>query len=156
MAAVVRLSALCRRGLQSPFLCKSLVAGPLIASRKTQESHVLLLSRIHTSPCHFASSKAASAHWTSERIVSVALLGLFPAAYIYPGSVMDYSLAAAITLHGHWGLGQIVTDYVHGEAKVKLARIGLQILSAVTFAGLCYFNYHDVGICKAVAMLWSL
>ncbi|XP_051895795.1 succinate dehydrogenase [ubiquinone] cytochrome b small subunit B, mitochondrial-like isoform X2 [Pristis pectinata] len=133
-----------------------MVAGPLVASRKTQEPHVLHVSQIHTSPSHFAGSKAASLHWTGERILSVVLLGLFPAAYAYPGSIMDYSLAAALTLHGHWGLGQIVTDYVHGEAKVKLAKTGLQILSAFTFAGLCYFNYHDVGICKAVAMLWSL
>ncbi|KAG8569271.1 hypothetical protein GDO81_014331 [Engystomops pustulosus] len=103
-----------------------------------------------------ASSKAASLHWTGERAVSVALLGLLPAAYFYPGAAMDYSLAAALALHGHWGLGQVVTDYVHGDAKVKLANTGLLALSSLTFAGLCYFNYHDVGICKAVAMLWSL
>ncbi|XP_059812921.1 succinate dehydrogenase [ubiquinone] cytochrome b small subunit B, mitochondrial [Hypanus sabinus] len=156
MAAVVRLSVMCRRGVKSPFICKSMVAGPLVASRKIQEPHVLLVSQLHTSPTHFAGSKAASLHWTSERMLSVVLLGLFPAAYVCPGSIMDYSLAAALTLHGHWGLGQIITDYVHGEAKVKLAKMGLQIMSAVTFAGLCYFNYHDVGICKAVAMLWSL
>lgn len=54
------------------------------------------------------------------------------------------------------GLGQVVTDYVHGDFKVKVASGGLLVLSAVTFAGLCYFNYHDVGICKAVAMLWSM
>lgn len=69
---------------------------------------------------------------------------------------MDYSLAAMLTLHGHWGLGQVVTDYVKGETPIKLANSGLYLLSAVTFAGLCYFNYHDVGICRAVAMLWSL
>uniref|UniRef100_A0A8C8SB59 Succinate dehydrogenase [ubiquinone] cytochrome b small subunit n=1 Tax=Pelusios castaneus TaxID=367368 RepID=A0A8C8SB59_9SAUR len=103
-----------------------------------------------------SSSKAASLHWTSERAVSVLLLGLLPAAYLYPGPAMDYSLAAALTLHGHWGLGQVITDYVHGETSIKLANTGLYVLSAVTFAGLCYFNYHDVGICKAVAMLWSL
>ncbi|XP_062450596.1 succinate dehydrogenase [ubiquinone] cytochrome b small subunit, mitochondrial [Rhea pennata] len=102
------------------------------------------------------SSKAASLHWTSERAVSVLLLGLLPAAYLYPGPAVDYSLAAALTLHGHWGLGQVITDYVHGERAIKLANTGLYVLSAVTFAGLCYFNYHDVGICKAVAMLWSL
>uniref|UniRef100_A0A6I8P0S2 Succinate dehydrogenase [ubiquinone] cytochrome b small subunit n=1 Tax=Ornithorhynchus anatinus TaxID=9258 RepID=A0A6I8P0S2_ORNAN len=101
-------------------------------------------------------SKAASIHWTSERAVSLLLLGLLPAAYLSPSSVMDYSLAAALTLHGHWGLGQVVTDYVHGDALVKGANAGLLALSAVTFAGLCYFNYHDVGICKAVALLWSL
>jgi len=48
------------------------------------------------------SSKSASLHWTSERAVSVLLLGLLPAAYLYPGPAMDYSLAAALTLHGHW------------------------------------------------------
>nr|XP_009942953.1 PREDICTED: succinate dehydrogenase [ubiquinone] cytochrome b small subunit, mitochondrial [Opisthocomus hoazin] len=102
------------------------------------------------------SSKSASLHWTSERAVSVLLLGLLPAAYLYPGPAMDYSLAAALTLHGHWGLGQVITDYVHGDTPIKLANTGLYVLSAVTFAGLCYFNYYDVGICKAVAMLWSL
>lgn len=52
-------------------------------------------------------------------------------------------------------MGQVLTDYVHGDAKVKIASAGLFLLSAVTFSGLCYFNYHDVGICKAVALLWS-
>ncbi|XP_044312341.1 succinate dehydrogenase [ubiquinone] cytochrome b small subunit, mitochondrial [Varanus komodoensis] len=103
-----------------------------------------------------AGSSAASLHWTAERAVSVLLLGLLPAAYLYPGPAMDYSLAAVLTLHGHWGLGQVVTDYVHGETPVRLASTGLYLLSAITFAGLCYFNYHDVGICRAVAMLWSL
>ncbi|XP_067910231.1 succinate dehydrogenase [ubiquinone] cytochrome b small subunit B, mitochondrial [Heterodontus francisci] len=156
MAAVVRLGLMCGRGFKPPFFTISLAARPLVASRKTQQPPVLLTSQIHTSPSHLTGSKAASLHWTSERILSVTLLGLLPAAYFYPGSVMDYSLAAAVTLHGHWGFGEILTDYVHGETKVKLAKTGLQILSAVTFAGLCYFNYHDVGICKAVAMLWSL
>jgi len=53
------------------------------------------------------------------------------------------------------GLGQVLTDYVHGDFKIKMANAGLFVLSTVTFAGLCYFNYHDVGICKAVALLWS-
>ncbi|XP_059722992.1 succinate dehydrogenase [ubiquinone] cytochrome b small subunit, mitochondrial [Haemorhous mexicanus] len=101
-------------------------------------------------------SKAASLHWTGERAVSVLLLGLLPAAYLCPGPAVDYSLAAALTLHGHWGLGQVITDYVHGDVPIKVANTGLYILSALTFAGLCHFNYHDVGICKAVAMLWSL
>uniref|UniRef100_A0A8C6DNN0 Succinate dehydrogenase [ubiquinone] cytochrome b small subunit n=1 Tax=Moschus moschiferus TaxID=68415 RepID=A0A8C6DNN0_MOSMO len=103
-----------------------------------------------------AGSKAASLHWTGERVVSVLLLGLIPAAYLNPCSAMDYSLAAALTLHSHWGIGQVVTDYVHGDAVQKAAKTGLLVLSAFTFAGLCYFNYHDVGICKAVAMLWKL
>ncbi|CAI5769226.1 Hypothetical predicted protein [Podarcis lilfordi] len=115
-----------------------------------------LACKIHTCPRNLAGSKAASLHWTSERAVSVLLLRLLPAAYLYSGPAMDYSLAATLTFHGHWGLGQIVTDYVHGETSIKLANTDLYLLSALTFAGLCYFNYHDVGISRTVAMLWSL
>ncbi|MBZ3890223.1 Succinate dehydrogenase [ubiquinone] cytochrome b small subunit, mitochondrial [Sciurus carolinensis] len=60
------------------------------------------------------------------------------------------------TQHIHLGLGQVVTDYIHGDASQKAAKAGLLALSALAFAGLCYFNYRDVGICKAVAMLWKL
>jgi len=95
-------------------------------------------------------------HWTGERMLSVFLLGMAPAAYLYPGPAVDYAVAAALTLHGHWGIGQVLTDYVHGEAKIKLANASLFTLSMVTFSGLCYFNYKDVGICKAIAMLWSI
>lgn len=100
-------------------------------------------------------TKAASLHWTAERVLSVVLLAMGPVAYFNPGPAMDYSLAAALTLHGHWGLGQVLTDYVHGDTKIKIANAGLFLLSTVTFAGLCYFNYNDVGICKAIALLWS-
>ncbi|XP_064424817.1 succinate dehydrogenase [ubiquinone] cytochrome b small subunit B, mitochondrial isoform X2 [Latimeria chalumnae] len=138
------------------FFNKSVLTRSVVASRPSRDLPALLASQIHTSPSHYAGSKGASIHWTAERAVSVILLGLVPAAYFFPGCVVDYSLATALTLHGHWGLGQVVTDYVHGETMNKLANAGLYALSAATFAGLCYFNYHDIGICKAVAMLWSL
>uniref|UniRef100_A0A669EL65 Succinate dehydrogenase [ubiquinone] cytochrome b small subunit n=1 Tax=Oreochromis niloticus TaxID=8128 RepID=A0A669EL65_ORENI len=102
-----------------------------------------------------SNSKAASLHWTAERMLSVLLLAMGPVAYFNPGPVIDYSLAAALTLHGHWGLGQVLTDYVHGDTKIKMANAALFLLSTITFTGLCYFNYNDVGICKAVALLWS-
>lgn len=47
-------------------------------------------------------SKAASLHWTAERVLSILLLAMGPAAYFNPSPIMDYSLAAALTLHGHW------------------------------------------------------
>ncbi|KAM8927557.1 succinate dehydrogenase [ubiquinone] cytochrome b small subunit, mitochondrial isoform 2-T2 [Pelodytes ibericus] len=150
MAALMRISSLCRGGRVN----KSLLIRPVAVL--PQDRLALQTAPFHITPNRQAGSKAASLHWTSERAVSVVLLGLLPAAYLYPGAAVDYSLAAALTLHGHWGFGQVLTDYVHGDTKVKLANTGLFALSAVTFAGLCYFNYHDVGICKAVAMLWSL
>ncbi|XP_075765547.1 succinate dehydrogenase [ubiquinone] cytochrome b small subunit, mitochondrial isoform X4 [Pelodiscus sinensis] len=156
MAALLVRGGLWRpRGGGLVFLSKNLLTRPVVACTTTLDRPTVA-HQIHISHRSYAGSKAASLHWTSERAVSVFLLGLLPAAYLYPGPAMDYSLAAALTLHGHWGLGQVITDYVHGETSIKLANTGLYVLSAVTFAGLCYFNYHDVGICKAVAMLWSL
>ncbi|XP_043114904.1 succinate dehydrogenase [ubiquinone] cytochrome b small subunit B, mitochondrial [Puntigrus tetrazona] len=157
MAALVRISSVCHRGVRPLLFRSSSLIRPLAVQKKDRDCPYLLSAKIHATPfnCASSGSKGASLHWTGERIVSVVLLGLAPIAYYCPGPAVDYSLAAAITLHGHWGLGQVVTDYVHGDFKIKMANAGLFLLSTVTFAGLCYFNYHDVGICKAVALLWS-
>ncbi|KAL3057766.1 succinate dehydrogenase [ubiquinone] cytochrome b small subunit B, mitochondrial [Trematomus bernacchii] len=157
MAAIVRLSSVCRRGVKPLFYQGTLLARPLVVPHNYQEQPHQLTARIHASQALNAGSgsKAASLHWTGERVVSILLLALGPAAYFSPCPVVDYSLAAALTLHGHWGIGQILTDYVHGDAKIKMTNAGLFVLSTVTFAGLCYFNYNDVGLCKAIALLWS-
>ncbi|XP_032365386.1 succinate dehydrogenase [ubiquinone] cytochrome b small subunit B, mitochondrial [Etheostoma spectabile] len=157
MAAIIRLGSVCRRGVKPLFYQSTLLARPLVVPHKYQEQSYQLTARIHASQALYAGSgsKAASLHWTAERVLSILLLAMGPAAYFNPCPVIDYSLAAALTLHGHWGLGQVLTDYVHGDTKIKIANAGLFLLSTVTFAGLCYFNYNDVGICKAVALLWS-
>uniref|UniRef100_A0A3B3U7Z5 Succinate dehydrogenase [ubiquinone] cytochrome b small subunit n=1 Tax=Poecilia latipinna TaxID=48699 RepID=A0A3B3U7Z5_9TELE len=144
------------KNCQTLFYQSTLLVRPVVVLHKEQQPHPLT-ARIHSSPPLYAGSdsNAASLHWTAERVLSIALLALGPVAYFSPGPVIDYSLAAALTLHGHWGLGQVLTDYVHGDTKVKLASAGLFVLSTVTFAGLCYFNYNDVGICNAIALLWS-
>ncbi|XP_055244150.2 succinate dehydrogenase [ubiquinone] cytochrome b small subunit, mitochondrial-like [Gorilla gorilla gorilla] len=159
MAVLWRLSAVCGAQGGPALLLRTPVVRPAHISAFLQDRPIpewCGVQHIHLSPSHHSGSKAACLHWTSERVVSVLLLGLLPAADLNPCSAMDYSLAAALTVHGHWGLGQVVTDYVHGDASQKAAKAGLLALSALTFAGLCYFNYHDVGICKAVAMLWKL
>ncbi|KAJ8397207.1 hypothetical protein AAFF_G00440410 [Aldrovandia affinis] len=121
MAALVRLSSLCHRGVKPLFLRNALLVRPLVAHKKSSDRSSLLASQIHVSPSQYAAggSKAASMHWTGERVVSIFLLSLGPAAYMFPGPVVDYSLAAALTLHGHWGLGEVLTDYVHGDLKIK-------------------------------------
>ncbi|XP_042555455.1 succinate dehydrogenase [ubiquinone] cytochrome b small subunit, mitochondrial-like [Dipodomys spectabilis] len=148
MTSVLRLSVLCgARGGRALFRRTSEVR-PAYVSAFLQDSATpgwcgnLL-------PGRHAGSTAASLHWTGERVLAVGLLGLLPAAYLNPCSAMDYSLSAALTLHSYWGLGQVVTDFVHGDTLPKVARAALVLFSSVTFAGLCYFNYHDVGICKA-------
>ncbi len=47
-------------------------------------------------------SGSGGTHWKLERVVSVAMVGLIPAAFIYPNPVVDYGLALALPLHGHW------------------------------------------------------
>ncbi|MEQ2288014.1 hypothetical protein AMECASPLE_018689 [Ameca splendens] len=156
MAAIIRLSSVCRAGVKPRFYQSTLLAGPAVVLHKEHLQPHRLTAGIHSSqPLYAGSDSKASLHWTAERVLSVALLALGPVAYFSPGPVVDYSLAAALTLHGHWGIGQVLTDYVHGDTKVRMANAGLFLLSTVTFAGLCYFNYNDVGICKAVALLWS-
>lgn len=61
------------------------------------------ISKSKISICFLAvSSSRASKHWTGERVLSIVLLGMAPAAYLCPGPLLDYSIAAALTLHGHW------------------------------------------------------
>ncbi|XP_012376138.2 succinate dehydrogenase [ubiquinone] cytochrome b small subunit, mitochondrial [Dasypus novemcinctus] len=156
MAVLWRLGVLCRaQGGRALFLQTSVIR-PAHVSAFLQDQSTPGVQHIHLSPCRYASSKASSLHWTAEKAVSILILGLLPAAYFTPCSVVDYSLAAAITVHSKWGLEQVITDYVPGKGLQKAAKAGLVTLVALSFAGLCYFNYHDVGICKAVAMVWKL
>ncbi|OPJ68255.1 succinate dehydrogenase [ubiquinone] cytochrome b small subunit, mitochondrial [Patagioenas fasciata monilis] len=125
MAALVLLRAgLARpRGAQMALLGRTLRPRAAVLAAVADRSAPARQS--HSSPQQRqGSSKAASLHWTGERAVSVLLLGLLPAAYLFPGPAMDYSLAAALTLHGHWGLGQVITDYVHGDTPIKVANTG--------------------------------
>uniref|UniRef100_A0A3Q2Q4L7 Succinate dehydrogenase [ubiquinone] cytochrome b small subunit n=1 Tax=Fundulus heteroclitus TaxID=8078 RepID=A0A3Q2Q4L7_FUNHE len=103
MAAIVRLSSVCRRSVKPLFYQSSLLARPAVVLHNERQQPLPLTARIHSSQPLYAGSdsKAASLHWTAERVLSIALLAMVPAAYFSPGPVIDYSLAAALTLHGH-------------------------------------------------------
>lgn len=53
------------------------------------------------------------------------------------------------------GFHAIVGDYLP-KSLVGVTQGAVAIVSIMTFIGLLYFNYSDVGICKAVAMLWQM
>lgn len=107
---------------------------------------------------------AASGHhdklWTVERFLSAGLLGIVPAAVMFPSQTLDGLLAVSMVMHSHWGLEAIITDYVRpilfGHLVPKLAHGLLIVFSAATLAGLFYFIYNDVGIGKAVRKLWEI
>lgn len=53
------------------------------------------------------------------------------------------------------GVESVIADYSPDSLKVVFRAL-LYGVSLGTFAGLIYLNYADVGICKAVQMIWAL
>lgn len=96
----------------------------------------------------------ASTHWKLERAVAIGLCGLMPAALFLQGAAMDHAFTTFVYLHGHWGMKGVLTDYL-----VKFIPWTQQVWYAISilgFAGLIHFNFNDVGILKAIQMLWAL
>jgi len=107
----------------------------------------------------------ASAHWRYERIMSVVTLVLIPAAFTFNNPFLDSLMALSIIIHTHWGLEAIVIDYLcrplimNKPVSEKWGRYGKRIVllfSILTLAAVINFNFNDVGITKAVKMLWTL
>lgn len=69
------------------------------------DQHVKNLSIVPARLAETASCKSADDHtklWTIERGLSLALVPLVPAAFMFPSAAMDYALAISFTLHAHW------------------------------------------------------
>ncbi|XP_059477226.1 succinate dehydrogenase [ubiquinone] cytochrome b small subunit, mitochondrial [Neocloeon triangulifer] len=98
--------------------------------------------------------------WTAERVLSVGLLGIIPAAFIVPSATMDYLLAVSLVMHSHWGIEASVIDYIRpnifGPVIPKVAIAALYGVSIAALGGLIYFTYGDVGLVNAVKMFWKL
>lgn len=98
--------------------------------------------------------------WQAERVLSVGLLGLVPAALLVPTQATDYLLSLVLVMHFHWGLEAVVTDYVReslfGKAVPKAAHAALLLFSAATLAGLFMMAYKDQGISKTVRKIWAI
>lgn len=95
-------------------------------------------------------------HWKNERILSIVLLASIPASVIMENPITDYLLGATLILHGYWGLHTIFTDYIKGVNLPKIAMGSLRMLAIIGFLGLCYFNYYDMGLGKAIKRVWAL
>lgn len=94
--------------------------------------------------------------WTHERLAAVVLLATIPACVILENPVTDYLLGATLVLHGYWGLHGIFIDYIHGARLPKIACAALNFFAIVGFLGICYFNYYDMGLSKAIKRVWAL
>lgn len=94
--------------------------------------------------------------WTYERMIAAVLLATIPASVVLENPITDYLLGATLVLHGYWGLHGIFIDYIHGAQLPKIACAALKFFAIVGFFGLCYFNYYDMGLSKAIKRVWAL
>ena len=68
-------------------------------------------------------------------------------------SVVDWEQAVLVFLCR--GIESVIEDYFPQSLKL-VSRLLLYGVSITTFVGLLYFNYTDVGICRAIKMTWML
>lgn len=98
--------------------------------------------------------------WTAERALSVALLGILPAALAFPSKTLDTLLAISVVMHSHWGIEAIVVDYVRpvlfGSVIPKIAPFLVVAYSAILLGGLLYFINTDIGISQTVRKFWAI
>lgn len=116
--------------------------------------------------------------WPVEKIVTLGLLGLTPAAIISPNFFLDDTLAILTVAHFHWynyiyflfvtllmsssfrGLEACVVDYVRpilfGNAVPKVTLGLLYLLSFATLGGLLYYNHTSIGIGQTVKKIWAI
>ncbi|UJR13703.1 hypothetical protein I4U23_000714 [Adineta vaga] len=94
-------------------------------------------------------------HWKIERVIAVAMLAIIPGSFVYDSIFMNYLLAISLALHAHWGMDSALLDYCPRKA-LPLANVIRHLLTVVSFLGLCYFNYNDMGITRALKALWSI
>lgn len=113
-----------------------------------------------TSNYHYHEKPPKHTHeklWKAERYLSLALLGVIPAAAVIPHPILDYGLALSLVVHVHWGVEAIVTDYIRpsifGPTIPKISIALVYVLSSLALGGLFMFNYTDVGITQATRML---
>lgn len=98
--------------------------------------------------------------WTAERALSVALLGILPAALAFPSKTLDTLLAISVVMHAHWGIEACVVDYVRpvlfGSVIPKIAPFLVVAYSALVLGGLLYFINTDIGISQTVRKFWAI
>lgn len=99
-------------------------------------------------------------HWSIERVASVAMVGAIPLAFVWQHPVVDYTLAALLGAHVHWGLDGVVLDYFRARVVGRFVAFTVlwaeRALTTLAFAALIYFCYNDVGICQAAKLIWSI
>ena len=100
-----------------------------------------------------------STHWMLERAVSVALLPALSIGIYSPNMICNGLLAMLLPLHCHWGIEQVITDYLParraGTFVNGLAKALLYAGTGLTVFGLFRYNTNDLGIGEGIKLIWK-
>lgn len=88
--------------------------------------------------------------------VTIGMFCTIPLAINVPNPALDYALAAFVSVHAYWGFDEVITDYIHPPGLQSLVRNLWRIWVSLGFFGMLYFTYNNVGLIKAIGLLWSL
>ena len=98
--------------------------------------------------------------WVMEKLVSVALPLVIPAALICESKILDGAMSLLVVMHTHWGLEAIITDYarpsVVGTIVPKALHGALILLSAATLAGLFMLINNGPGVARSIKCFWAI
>lgn len=154
----LRLTTALKLGNNNHYLYPTLTAPR--ASAFNQQAFSSRVMTTSTANYHYHEKPPAHKHdklWKAERYLSLALLGVLPAAWVIPHPLMDYAVATSLVVHVHWGLEAIVVDYIRpsifGPVLPKVSVALLYVLSILAAGGLFIFNWTDVGTTQAIRML---
>ncbi|XP_026805771.1 succinate dehydrogenase [ubiquinone] cytochrome b small subunit, mitochondrial [Rhopalosiphum maidis] len=119
-----------------------------------------IIARFTGSTAAVKTGKNYASLWRAERVVSIALMGLFPAAVLYSSPIIDTLLAGSISLHVYWGLEALVVDYLRvpvvGKLANKAGHATITLLAIVTLAGFLQVIFVGDGLGNAIVQLWKL
>ena len=99
-----------------------------------------------------------SSHWAMERVVSVALIPALSVGIYSPNTVCNGVLALALPIHCHWGVQQVITDYLPARraGAIHYAALGsLYVATGLSILGLAIYNANDIGIGEGINLLWK-
>ncbi|XP_075221832.1 succinate dehydrogenase, subunit D [Lycorma delicatula] len=135
---------------------------PLSGKNESQLLQFVQTQKFSTSK-HLLASQGSHDHssmWTLERAVTVGLVVFAPLCIAAPSKLIDSVIALLLSMHMHWGLLHIQTDYIRkavfGPLIPKVAGVLVYIFSVITLAGLFNLTYNQNGIGNTIRMFWKL
>jgi succinate dehydrogenase (ubiquinone) membrane anchor subunit len=131
------------------------LAPRLLSTQASSAQHTSNPTSVNTQP----DKLNGSTHWVIERALSVSLVPLFGAAFVYGSHPhTNMALGFVLPLHCHIGFDAIITDYLPARKFPKanlLCTWLLRLLTGLTMYGCYKINTSDVGLIEATKKIWT-